>query len=321
MPEKQNSATWYPNYPSRTSPAICWEIFEYPAEQMLDDRQTAEFAGCDVGQPHRVSMKRTSLFIAVPAYDRRIYTDTSVAIMDTVMQLRDRKAAASVFFMRGCAIVHHARNMIVSEFLANKDATHLLFVDSDMKFEARTILNMLRCEVPFVAAPYVAKSYRNLPTRTVQPRDLNAFHEAAVNWNVVFEDAGVMTGAIPPKDVRNNFARVKRIGTGLMLLRRDVLETMVRKYQHTEYHAGDSDEFPYAVNRFYDLFSTRIDETGLFIGEDFAFCDRWINECGGEIWCDLTAKVSHMGHHEYTGTLGDYLAIHRGIRKRAETPA
>ncbi len=36
-------------------------------------------------------------------------------------------------------------------------------------------------------------------------------------------------------------------------------------------------------------------------GEDYYFCRLW-EECGGEIWTDLSTPITHLGSTEYHGS-------------------
>jgi hypothetical protein len=51
------------------------------------------------------------------------------------------------------------------------------------------------------------------------------------------------------------------------------------------------------------VFDTLIEaETGQYLSEDYAFCRRW-RDLGGEIWADVEARLTHVGHAAYTGSL------------------
>jgi hypothetical protein len=255
-------------------------------------------------------MKKWDILIAVPSYDRKLYIETATAITNTVVELLQSKVQVALFSLNGCALVTHARNAIVGEFLSRREKTHLLCVDADMEWSPHTILRMLKADVSFAAAPYVARKYTNVPAKTYQPRDLDAFHAAAINWNVQFEDPGVMTGERKLTGIRQGFAKATRVGAGLMLLRRDALEQMVSKYADTEYRWDSRQDHHVSPNvRYFGLFDLMKDEDNNLIGEDFAFCDRWVKGCGGEIWCDVDARVSHHGHHRYTGALQESLRL------------
>ena len=264
-------------------------------------------------------MVNPNVMIAVPTYDRKIYSETALTIMDTIERIRQRGGLASLFFGEGYAIIHHARNAIITKFLSNPEATHLLFVDADMAFSGETIVEMLRFNVPFVGIPYVQKSYANEQTARYQPKDLDTFHQLATRWTVKFENPGVLAGTCSPVS-RGQFARILRIGAGVILLRRDMIETMVATFANTAYTwDGPLASSNPQLNRFYDLFGTMVDSNGLFIGEDYAFCDRWIQQCGGEIWCNLNARCTHLGHHEYSGTLSQSIALRRASEAKLAT--
>jgi hypothetical protein len=255
-------------------------------------------------------MKKIDVLIGVPCYDRKIYIETATAITNTIVELLQARAQAALFSLSGCALITHARNAIVGEFLSRREKTHLLFVDSDMEWSAHTIMRLMKADVPFAAAPYVSKDYKNAPPRDLQTRDLDTFHAATIGWNVQFEDPGTMTGERKLSGVRHGFAKVTRVGAGLMLLRRDMLEKMVSKYADTEYRwDGRRDNYISPNARYFGLFDIARDDDGGFLGEDYAFCDRWVKGCGGEIWCDVDARISHHGHHRYTGSLQESLRL------------
>ena len=51
------------------------------------------------------------------------------------------------------------------------------------------------------------------------------------------------------------------------------------------------------------VFDTMVEpETGQYLSEDYAFCRRW-RDLGGEIWADFEARLTHVGHAAYTGSL------------------
>ena len=261
-------------------------------------------------------MKSTNLLLVCPSYDQRLYTQTAFSIIETIVTLREMKVPVTLRYLAGDAIVNRVRNGAVAEFLARKDATHLLFVDSDMQFSPRTVTRLLKADVPFACVAYAMKTYRNLPARAVQPRDLKAFHEAAMVWNVVLHDPVAREEGTLPRDVRGGFARVDRVGAGLILLRRDMVEKMTARYPELKYSPGmPGYETPGMTGKFYGLFDPYI-KNGTFVGEDYAFCDRWVEGCNGEIWCDIEADVSHWGSHEYAGRFADALSSHRDVRRR-----
>jgi hypothetical protein len=275
-----------------------------------------------IAAPGKISVaKNIDVMFGIPCYDRKVYVETALAITYTAVELMQARARASLYRLGGCALVTHARNAIVGEFLSRKDKTHLLFVDADMEWSPNTVLRLLKADVPFAAAPYVQKRYRNAPTSSYRPKDLDSFHAAVVNWNVVFDDPEIISGKKKLADLRSGFAKVKRVGAGLMLLRRDMLETMARKYADTEYRFdGQMDGQVSSKARFFGLFDLLKSDQGSLIGEDYSFCDRWVQGCGGEIWCDTEARIVHHGHHRYTGSLQESLKLRARIELDKQEP-
>ena len=39
---------------------------------------------------------------------------------------------------------------------------------------------------------------------------------------------------------------------------------------------------------------------GMYIGEDYAFCDRWVQGCEGEIWCCVNETITHTVNRNST---------------------
>jgi hypothetical protein len=89
-------------------------------------------------------------------------------------------------------------------------------------------------------------------------------------------------------------------GGGFMLLKRIVIERMIAAYPETCYrsaHAYSNAEAD--VN--YSLSDCMIDkETGVYLSEDFAFCQRW-RDIGGKIWLDTEGKLVHTGAYNFCG--------------------
>lgn len=250
------------------------------------------------------------ILIAIPCYDRKIQAETTVSLLSTTIQLLHMNARAALFTAPGCALITHVRNLIVTEFLRRPEKTHLLFVDADMEWSPETVIRMLAANVPFAAAAYPNKTYT--PTADAMAGGWDEAHAAALQWHVQFADPRVSTGAAPPETV-NGFAKAIRVGGGLMLLRRDMIEAMIAKYADTRY----SWHGPEGVSSHYGLFELMKFEDGSISGEDYAFCDRWVTGCGGEILIDLEAAIVHHGHHGYRGKLKDTLALRAKRLKRS----
>ena len=110
--------------------------------------------------------------------------------------------------------------------------------------------------------------------------------------------------------VVNGFTRVRYAGTGFLMIRRHVLETMCQHpaYAPLQFFREHSiDALAGSPNRF-ALFDCMIDHaTGTYLSEDFAFCRRW-TDIGGEIWADLQSRLDHVGPSVFHGDVSSQFA-------------
>jgi hypothetical protein len=94
--------------------------------------------------------------------------------------------------------------------------------------------------------------------------------------------------------------KAKRVGTGFIMIRRDVFESIRDNHPELVYMDQNSEK---KLHCFFDFQCT----PNGYIGEDYTFCDR-ARERGFTVWIDPTIKLGHMGMHEFEGDFGnDYL--------------
>jgi len=108
--------------------------------------------------------------------------------------------------------IHDARNYIVDEAKLNQ-ATHLLFVDSDIAFPVDGILKLLSHDVDIVAGNYSMK--QQPPTTTIRMRENGKF--VSYDFNKF------------PKD---KLFEVYGIGMGFMLIKMSVFDKLEKPYFH-----------------------------------------------------------------------------------------
>ena len=62
-----------------------------------------------------------------------------------------------VLFKDGDALITRARASLISQFLDDPSATHLLFIDADIGFEPEQVLRLIQCGADMCAAVYPIK--------------------------------------------------------------------------------------------------------------------------------------------------------------------
>ncbi|QCK86987.1 hypothetical protein E8L99_15085 [Phreatobacter aquaticus] len=264
-----------------------------------------------------MASEKTQIVIAIPAYDRKLYTDCAASLIALDRALRAAKIEARFLFLPGDPVVQRVRNLAVADVLGDRDATHLLFIDADVRFQPATILRLIKFGEPVVGAAYPKKSYPNERTQRFAPRDLDDFHRAVQDYSVVFDDPKVMSGEALPQGLRGDFAPVQALGAGLLLIRRDALQALSASLPDLKYRP-DIPHYvtPQTAGHFYGLFDPFVDpETRTFVAEDHAFFRRW-RGLGHTVWCDLAASLDHVGNHTFSGSLAATLKTRREALKK-----
>jgi hypothetical protein len=251
------------------------------------------------------SADRPHIMVATPCYGGQV----TAAYMDSVLRLQIACLKNGVDFRfkprGGDALITRVRAELVADFLGwMPKPTHLLFIDSDIAFEAEQVFRLLAFDADVTAAAY--------PIKEIDWGKVGN----AVRANQSPQTAGLtyVTSWIDPNQIaaRKDFARVRYAGTGFLLIRRSVIERLCAAHPELKYRRihYSSDALQDSPHRF-ALFECMIDpQTGEYLSEDFSFCRRW-TDLGGEIWLDLKSKLMHVGQYAFSGNLTDCL-VQRG---------
>ena len=86
--------------------------------------------------------ERIHLHVATP-----VHSEVSIHYTQSLLELQKhcwKKEMRCTFQLMKSSLVTQGRNLCVSGFLENKDATHLLFIDSDIAFEPESVFTLLK---------------------------------------------------------------------------------------------------------------------------------------------------------------------------------
>jgi hypothetical protein len=237
-----------------------------------------------------------NLVVATPCFGGQIsvlYAASLFKLQNLVRTYKDFNL--KVLFKDGDALITRARASLISQFLDDPNATHLLFVDADIGFEPEQVLRLIESGADMSAAIYPLKRIDWGKVRSTIETGRDNPAAAALKYVFEVDDPNAVIQ-------KGGFIKVRYAGTGFLMIRRRVLEGMCARYPQLRYKRDHSvDAATESDNRF-ALFECMIAEDGTYLSEDFAFCKRWI-DMGGEIWADLKSTLSHVGPMTFHGDL------------------
>ena len=214
------------------------------------------------------------LMVAIPAYDGKLNIKSAFALANLAMQTAQAGVTLYLTQVSGCSLITKARNMLVADFLAS-DATDLLFVDADVIITADDVMRLLALsgDKDITAGAY--------PRRSKDKKFFTDLH---------FTDDGKLEFA-------DGMLRVKRIGTGFMLIRRHVLETLRDRHPEWRCYNNVLERDEHAI------FDFQIQD-GEYYGEDYTFCNRAAEE-GFTVHLDTDINLPHVGTEEFASHFGE----------------
>ena len=200
-----------------------------------------------------------------------------------------------ILFKDGDALITRARASLVSQFLDDPSATHLLFLDADIGFEPGQVLRLIQSGADMCAAIYPIKRIEWDKVKTTIEAARPNPAAAALKYVFEVDDPNAVAE-------KGGFVKVRYAGTGFLMIRRATLVRMCERYPQLQYRRDHSIDAATASDNRFALFECMIAEDGTYLSEDFAFCKRW-TDIGGEIWADLDSRLSHVGPMTFSGDL------------------
>jgi len=253
-------------------------------------------------------LRKRKLFIATPMYGGMcsgMYTksSTDLAILSTKYDI-----SCKFYYLFNESLITRARNYLVDEFLRS-DATHLMFIDSDIAFDPNDVFALSALADPdtdkdVICGPYPKK---------------------CISWEKVKRAVDVGYGDTNPQNLENYIGdyvfnpvqgvseiaihkpvEVLEGGTGFMMIQRKVFDKYRNEYPHLAYLPDHvrTDHFD-GSREIHAYFDCVIDpETKRYLSEDYMFC-QYVRKMGMKVWLCPWMKLAHMGSYVFAGSLID----------------
>lgn len=237
-------------------------------------------------------LKAVNLMIAMPTYQGVVHSGCMLSLFKLSHELRSRSIQQQLRMLDG-EMVARARNRLLADFLES-NATHMLFVDSDISFDPQAVIRMLQANLGVIGGIYPKKMFR-WQGMFSHARSADGKPETLAESGLSYVVTPVAGGK---SSVLRDCAEVAEVGTGFLLLQRRVVEAMVKRYKKLSY-ADDCPEKPRRIPCLFD-YKTVNDR---YLSEDYFFCHLW-RKMGGKVWASLVCPLTHAGTYQFQGDFG-----------------
>ena len=253
-------------------------------------------------------LQKKSIFVATPMYGGMNHGLYAKACLDLQAMCMQYGVKIKFSFLFNESLITRARNYLVDEFIHRSDCTHLLFLDSDIHFNPQDVIALLALEKDVIGGPYPKKAIKWRAVKKAMEKNPDIEPQALerVTGDFVFNP---VKGT--EKFTVTEPLQVLEIGTGFMLVNRDVFAKMEEAYPMIRYkpdHVGQANfDGSRYIQAFFDtVIDTKDSITGggsdRYLSEDYMFCQMW-RKIGGEIWMCPWMKTDHIGTYHFKGDM------------------
>jgi len=268
-----------------------------------------------------ISKNSPKLYILTPCFGGMCYINYLTSLINTITLFRQLNFPLQIEFCKNDSLVPRARNNLVARAMTDLSMTHIMFIDNDITWDPIDIIKLILSEKEIIGGIYPLKHYdwSKLTTDKQNPYNSNIIQgwlakkqqsqlndlisdEKIIQHNLLKYNVNYLDKIL---EIDNNYAKVRHIATGFMMIRRNVIESLMKAFPSTKYvddvHFLKEEENQYA----YALFDCGV-EDGHYFSEDWLFCHRWTKlskpDNKKDIWMDVSIQLTHTGVEDYCGS-------------------
>lgn len=203
--------------------------------------------------------------ILTPCYGGNITSGYFHSIINLYPYAMQNGINLSIETLPNCSLISLGRDIMLRKAMNDDRWTHVLWIDSDLRFKPEYIHSMILDDKDIVGGFYPKKGL---------PIDFASCPE-------------------PGGEETESLFETMYCATGFMLIKREVVEQMYE-------HFAEELTFKYqGVDDIVDLFAPIIDEDGVYLTEDYAFCKR-AKSLGYKTFMSKRFELPHLGQMEYS---------------------
>ena len=252
-------------------------------------------------------LRKHKVFVATPMYGGMAHGLYIKSSLDLQTTMNKYSIDCKFSFLFNESLITRARNYLVDEFLRS-DYTHLLFIDSDIHYNPQDVIALLALDKDVIGGPYPKKSinWGNVAQAARSHPEMEAKELEQLVGEYVFN---VVKGT--KQFTVTDPLEVMEIGTGFMLVKREVFEKMEKEYPMIRYKPDHVGQANFDGTRYiHAYFDTVIDSKGSitdggsdrYLSEDYMFCQMW-RKMNGKIYLCPWMKTQHIGTYAFTGNM------------------
>ena len=259
---------------------------------------------------HFIKINHPKLYILTPCYGGMCHVNYVICLMNTINLFKQIGFPLQIEFCKNDSLVSRARNNLIARAMNDPTSTHFMFIDSDISWDPLDILKLILSEKELIGGIYPLKDYdwsklssnpdyisQLLKRKNKSELSKVITNEQMIQYNLLKYNVNYLTNML---EINNNLAKVRHVATGFMMIKRPVIQKMMKSFPSTKY-VDDVNFLKPEENEFaYALFDCGVEE-GHYFSEDWLFCHRW-TKMGNEIWIDVSINLVHSGVEDYRGS-------------------
>jgi len=241
----------------------------------------------------------THIYIATPMYGGMCTGFYTQSIITLQKVLNDNGIDVSFSFMFNESLIQRGRNALAQGFMKSQ-ATHMMFIDADIRFNPQDVVKMIQADKDIICGIYPKKeinwdSVKNAVAAGVDKDELK-YYTGSMVVNLVGYSGSVTVPIDEPVEIWNG-------GTGFMLIKRNVFETLAEKVPTYRNNVVDLAGSVSEGEGIHEFFSVSIEpETNVILSEDYYFC-KLARTHGFKVYAAPWAHLGHLGSYLFEGAL------------------
>ena len=264
-------------------------------------------------------LRKKKIFVATPMYGGQCHGAYTNSAINLANLGKEYGVDIQFYFMFNESLITRGRNYCADEFMRS-DCTHLMFIDSDIKFQAQDVLTLAALSdhedkkdgKHIICGPY--------PKKTIAwEKIVKAVEQGKGKDNPGELENYVGDYVFNLKDGKTSFkiaepTELKEAGTGFMMITKHAFEVFKNSYPDYSYIPDHARTKNFDGSReIHMFFQALIDpDSRRYLSEDYMFC-QWMDKVGISTWMCPWMQLKHNGSYEFGGSVGHLASINASV--------